>query len=142
MKYLSLILFGLFISFMTSCSDDNLDDTSTDLAIDFSGTYVGTLDCEGAMSENDLEDFEVIITKGEKDKDYQLDFGDEVIFVAEQRDQTLRIEEQILNANQDFDVIRLEGLVTLSESGSLILEIEHEVDDEGISNCEASLIKQ
>ncbi len=113
----------------------NENDSET---VNFAGTYEGILDCSGPLES---EDFQIIIVSTGENT-YTVDFGDDVIFNATQADDILTIPEQTLNADLGFDVVTMSGIMTkLEPEFTFRLSIEHQVDSEGISNCDNTLTR-
>ncbi len=131
MKYLfySLIISALLF---TSCSEEE------PMLFDFSGEYIGTPLCTNDSGDAESEELTLIITKT-LDQSYTLDFGDETIFTAEQLDNTLIINEQTLNADGDFDVVTMAGVLEMVTPKVFEFDFTFEVDDEGSMACESTL---
>lgn len=133
MKVFKVLLVVLSIT-MYSCSD-----TDEVQLVGFAGSYIGDINCTGALEETIEESYELRILKM-TDSDYLVDFGDEIIFDAVRDENTLTIAEQTIG--RDFDVITLSGSLKYTEESGYIISFIHEVDDEGISTCANTLIKQ
>ena len=139
MKYYTLFIIALIG--MSSCSDEA---TITELEmLDFTGIYTGEFYCDGTLDASAGELFTVIISKNETEGLYNVDLGDDIIFVGTQEEaSSLIIKEQTLNEEYDFDVLTLSGEIELTSDGEYVFEFVHEVDDEGKSDCQTTLIKQ
>ena len=143
MKYSSILLV-VFFAFFTSCTSENevlSDFTENEASIDFSGVYVGKLDCTGEMSDAQGESVNIIITKSESVDSYFVNMGDDVVFTAFQIDNVLTVGEQIINENQEFDIVSIVGEIRMLEN-EMIFEFTHNVDNEGESICSFPLIKK
>lgn len=136
MKILKSILLASVL-FFASCSDD---DMVGETFIDFQGVYAGFINCEGSLSEDNNANFTITVTKT-SDSDYLLSFGDDVDFPGYVKDNTLIVDRQTINAGQGFDEITMEVVISLVEGNSYFMEMYHNVDNEGASNCDISLLK-
>ena len=133
MKYLNIIAILFISSFLTSCSEEKE-------LVDFSGVYVGPLNCVGHVHEDNGSEARFIITKIDTDR-YQLDLGDDIIFTVRQEENTLIIPEQTANEGNGFDEVTLTGDIKKTESGiNAIFTVS--VDDEGESTCDMILDKK
>ena len=121
---------------MYSCSD-----TEEVQLVGFAGSYTGDINCTGALEDTIEESYELRIVKL-TDIDYKVDFGDEIIFDAIRNENTLAIAEQTIGEDFDFDVVTLSGSIKYTEESGYNISFIHEVDEEGISTCANTLIKQ
>lgn len=137
MKVLSSILFALVFLF-ASCSEDDL--TGQESSIEFEGVYAGFINCEGTLSEDNRANFTIIVTKGST-SDYILEFGDDVTFPGNVEDNKLVVDRQTINEGQGFDEITMEVEISLVDNNRYSMEMFHEVDDEGSSDCLIDLLK-
>ena len=134
MKYTSILLIAL-IGFLSSCSSDE-----PETFIDFTGTYLLEVKCYGPLGEDNGATYTATITKTNEEGIHAIDFGDEVIFQAEQVENTLVIAAQTINEGLGFDEVFLEGEMRFVDN-AYVLDVVHNVDDEGISNCNFRVVK-
>lgn len=127
----------MLITIFTACSD-NIEPEEIEI-IDFSGTYISAFTCQGALEQSNDESFEINIEQSGVENQYSIDLGDDVIFLGIQNDNVLLIEKQTINADQDFDVVTMEGNLTKLSENTFNFEFTHSVDDEGSSVCSQSM---
>ncbi len=132
-----IVLLVLFFSIF-SCSDDS---SSSEGIIDFSGTYEGVLNCSGELESETGEMFSIVISKSQVEEVFDVDLGDGVIFQATISNNVLVIDTQTHNAGGDSDVITLSGTIKSTGENNYAFDFQHEVDDEGMSNCTTELTK-
>lgn len=141
MKYINLFI--LIACLMASCTTDlELEITRP---VDFNGTYAGSLDCIGDLTEANGDEIMVYITSSPITSEYFVAVGedeDDLVFSATASGNELTIEEQTLNEEFDFDVVTLAGTITMNGDDTFQFVFEHEVDDEGTSTCDITLEKQ
>ncbi|NNE25614.1 MAG: hypothetical protein HKN09_02110 [Saprospiraceae bacterium] len=136
MKILKLLCIGLFVV-LTSCGDDNETITTEDQMSQFEGTWKGIFDCSGPLGENE-EQFEITLTNTQ---------DNEFIFIAEDDlsatvyyvEDRIVFDNVLFNEGQGYDEMRLDGYISIRDTDQLTFIFEHEVDDDGISNCEVYL---
>lgn len=141
MKYI-LITIATFL--MASCTTDLevTGEVSTFVDINFTGVYLCTFDCEGALEDANGENCFLKVTRDPISSIHTLSLGDDVMFEGEIVNNELVIEEQTLNEEYDFDVVTLSGRIFQNQDETFTFEFEHEVDDEGKSTCTMLLEKQ
>ena len=137
MKYLYLIMIAVSIIACSSEAEIEIAEK-----VNFSGTYLTEIKCDGSLSDSYGEIVTIIISSTSATDTYTVDLGDEVIFQAIQENNRLIIEEQTLNEDGDFDVVTLEGELAIQSNDEVEFNFEHEVDDEGRSSCSLILVKQ
>ena len=133
MRHLNIIAVLFIALYFTSCSED--------IAVtDFSGTYVGPLNCVGPVHEENGTEAIFIITKTEEDR-YTLDIGDDITYTAVQEGDLLKVSKQTANEGNGFDEVTFEGDITKTDLGiEAIFSVS--VDDDGSSSCDMQLSKQ
>lgn len=129
------VLLVVFSFTMYSCSD-----AEEVQLVGFEGTYIGDMNCTGALKETIEESYQLRILKV-TDSDYKVDFGDEIIFDAVRSENTLSIAEQTIGEGFDFDVVTLSGSIKYTEESGYYINFIHEVDEEGMSTCANKLNK-
>jgi len=112
---------------------------TNDTTTDFVWEYMGEMECTWSLKDK-TEKSVVRITQTEWTQDqYMVDLWDETVFVAKYVDNTLQIQEQTLNEDQDFDQVTLSGKIFENNEKELIFEFVHSVDDEWTSECVTTL---
>jgi len=138
MKYLRLLIIGSIGLLFAAC-----DKTLPEVVLyDFTGTYVGALDCTGELEEDYGEAFSFTVDLlDEESRVYLLTFEDDLTMKARQAGNLLIIDRQIYNEGGTFDVVTMQGSISLESNSTFVMEFFHTVDDEGDSNCETALTK-
>lgn len=133
MKYLNIITVLFIASLMTSCSEDVE-------VVDFSGVYVGPLNCIGAVHQENGTEAIFTITRINEEQ-YTLDIGDDITYTATQEESVLKIPQQTANEGNGFDEVTFDGEIKKTGLGiNAIFTVS--VDDEGDSSCDMELIRQ
>jgi len=137
MKYSNFICLALFSFLIASCT---VEDESTNLLVDYSGTYEGILAC---TQGNDFEAYEsvmVMITK-QSEENYRINLQDEIVLDAIKITAGLKIEAQKIGEGQDFDFFTIQGTLTETEAGFLF-DLSTTEGDEEDRICSFDITKQ
>ena len=138
---ITLFIVGLAL-FMTSCSKDIDTPTEENFTIEnYIGIWEAPVNCTGPITEDNTGVIVITITRGDTDGELNIDFGDEVVFVASYEGSELTLEAQVLNAGQGFDEVSMAATGELKDANTLSLDFTSSVDDEGVSKCELEFTK-
>ncbi len=132
----SLFAFGLFFC---SCSKDADTEMLIEDTPNFIGCWEGNFLCSGPLSE-ETETVMICIDKIDE-INYSVALADDLTAVVSIEDGKLIFDDITLNASQDYDVVWIDGYIEATGDDTIQFEFEHDVDDDGISECDFELIR-
>ena len=130
MKTLNIFLLALAL-LLTACSTESEPQID---AIDYSGIYTGNLDCMGDLPHEHGDEVTFVITE-RQDNTYNIDFGDDTIFVGHVENNKFIVDLQTINQGQGFDEITMELEIVHLADNEFMIDLTFTEDFEGAITC-------